>query len=93
MAKSEYRIKRTLEKNLEEVSKDFRSLLLTGSRQVGKSTLLKHLAEPNREIISFDDELSRAEATDDPALFFLNHKPPLLLDEVHRVPGIFLSIK
>ena len=93
MVDNEYRIKRTLEKNLVEVSKDFRSLLLTGSRQVGKSTLLKHLAEPNRGIISFDNELARNEAIDDPALFFLNHKPPLLLDEVHRVPGLFLSIK
>ncbi len=93
MGDNDYRIKRTQEKNLRDVCGDFRSLLLTGSRQVGKSTLLKHLAEPDRGIINFDDEVFRNEATDDPSLFFLNHKPPLLLDEVHRVPDIFLSIK
>ena len=93
MMDSGYSIKRTLEKNLIEVCSDFRSLLLTGSRQVGKSTLLKHLAGPERGIISFDDEVFRTEAAEDPALFFLNHRPPLLLDEVHRVPSLFLSIK
>ncbi len=93
MAENKYLIKRTLEKNIAELSGEFRSLLLTGSRQVGKSTLLGHLAESEREIVNFDDDVLREEATEDPSLFFFNHKPPLLLDEVHRVPDIFLAIK
>ena len=69
---------------------------MTGARQVGKSTLLKHLAmESNRDYqyITFDDPLELAQAQDEPRLFMLNHAGNLILDEVQYVPALFPVLK
>ena len=58
-----------------------RCLLLTGARQVGKSTLIKHtFPEYNRS--NFDDRLTRIQAKEEPKLFFMNNPRPLFIDEV-----------
>ena len=48
-------IKRALESNLRQASKTYKAVLLTGARQVGKSTLLKHLFQKDYKCISLDD--------------------------------------
>lgn len=67
-------------------------LLLTGARQVGKSTLLKRqFAEYNR--VTFDDKMTRLQAKEEPKLFFLNNPRPLFIDEVQKENSILEDIK
>lgn len=89
-------IKRHLEEKILEVSKSYSVLLLTGSRQSGKTTMLKALAEKEnigREYVSLDDLSIREMAKNDPALFLQIHKPPVLIDEVQYAPELFTYIK
>ncbi len=66
--------------------------LLTGARQVGKSTLLKHVfPEINRA--NFDDRLTRIQAREEPKLFFMNNPRPLFIDEVQKEIGVLEEIK
>ena len=67
-------------------------LLLTGARQVGKSTIIKHVF-PNYNIANFDDRLTRLQAKEEPRLFFLNNPTPLFIDEVQKESGILEEIK
>ncbi len=67
-------------------------LLLTGARQVGKSTLVNHVFSGfNRA--NFDDRLTRLQAREEPALFFLNNPRPLFIDEVQKESSILEEIK
>ena len=67
-------------------------LLLTGARQVGKSTLIRHaFAEYNS--VSFDDRLARLQAREEPGLFFLNNPRPLFVDEVQKEKAVLEEIK
>lgn len=69
-------------------------VLVTGPRQAGKSTLVKELAAlQNLEYISFDEISYLAAAQSDPVGFLRSLKTPVILDEIQRVPGIFLSLK
>ena len=63
-----YSIKRHIEPVLERRAKNAKAVLLTGPRQVGKSTLFKHLFQ-NVSQVTFDDDLLRAQATEDVGLF------------------------
>lgn len=66
--------------------------LITGARQVGKSTLVKHeFPEYNRA--NFDDRLTRLQAREEPGLFFLNHPCPLFIDEVQKESAVLENIK
>ena len=67
-------------------------LLLTGARQVGKSTLISHIFPAHRRV-SFDDRLTRLQAREEPKLFFLNNPCPLFIDEVQKESGILEDIK
>ena len=67
-------------------------LLLTGARQVGKSTLVKHVF-PAYHRANFDDRLTRLQAREEPKLFFLNNPRPLFIDEVQKENGILEEIK
>ena len=67
-------------------------MLITGARQVGKSTLVKHeFSEYNRA--NFDDRLTRLQAREEPKLFFLNNPCPLFIDEVQKENSILEDIK
>src|SRR5690606_900439 len=66
---------------------------LLGPRQVGKSSVLRRMADANREFILLDDPLTRAQATHDPVLFGKNLKPPVCLDEIQYVPELLSSVK
>ncbi|MBR4763002.1 MAG: ATP-binding protein [Lachnospiraceae bacterium] len=67
-------------------------LLLTGARQVGKSTLVKHVF-PEFHRANFDDKLTRLQAREEPKLFFLNNPRPLFIDEVQKENSILEEIK
>lgn len=84
---------RTLENTVRNVSSTFPVLLLTGPRQVGKTTLLQKLAEPERKIVSLDNPTLRALAKTDPELFLQRYTPPVLIDEVQYAPELFPYIK
>lgn len=78
---------------LHRMKKQFRVLLIIGSRQVGKSTLLKEKLLPDYGYVTLDDFTELGLAQKDPALFFKNHPLPVIVDEVQRVPDLFLQIK
>ena len=84
---------RTLASTIRNVSKAFPVLLLTGPRQVGKTTLLAECDRGKRNYVTLDDLDQRQLASTDPALFFQAHKPPLLIDEVQYAPQLFSVIK
>lgn len=86
-------LKRTLEETIQKASKAFPVLLLTGPRQIGKTTLLKHCAHELRSFVTLDDIDERKLAQTDPELFFKKHPPPILIDEVQYAPQIFTTIK
>ena len=85
-------IKRDIEKNVIELSKEYACLLLTGPRQVGKTTLLEHI-EANRNKVTLDDLQERALAQNDPEMFLKMHSAPLLIDEVQYAPQLFSYLK
>ena len=86
-------IKRKVEKTLIKLSKMFKVLLVTGPRQVGKSTTLKHLFGNTYNYVTLDDVLELELAKNDPKLFFRNNSLPLIIDEVQLAPGLFREVK
>lgn len=84
---------RTLESYLEAASRQFPALLVCGARQVGKTTLLRHLAGPDRTYVSLDDPLVLSLAKTDPALFLQRFAPPLIIDEIQYAPELLPYIK
>ena len=86
-------IERTVAKTIENVTETFPVLLVTGPRQVGKSTLLEKMAEPERKRVSLDNPTLRALARTDPELFLQRYAPPVLIDEVQYAPELFPYIK
>ncbi|MBR5613978.1 MAG: ATP-binding protein [Clostridia bacterium] len=87
-----YSIKRNIEEIVEKRAKNNKAILLTGPRQVGKSTLFKHLFK-NVNQVTFDDDLLLAQAEEDVGLFLLNNPTPLVIDEVQKCPSIFNRLK
>ena len=87
-------ISRNLETVVSQLTKEYPVVLLTGPRQVGKTTMLKKLMEnTNRGYVSLDDLNARNLAKSDPELFLQLHKPPILIDEVQYAPELFTYIK
>lgn len=87
-------IHRTLERKFLKMSSFFKAVLVTGARQVGKTTMLKHLAEnENRTYVSMDNQMALALAKTDPVLFFQMYKPPIIIDEIQKAPELFEQIK
>ena len=85
-------INRTLEKHIKQLSNQFKVILVTGARQVGKSTLLKH-CDPERNYVTLDDYRAREMALNDPELFLQRYKAPLIIDEIQYAPSILSYIK
>ena len=87
-----YSIKRHIEPVVARRAKNSKAILLTGPRQVGKSTLFKHLFSDVNQV-TFDDDLLLAQAAEDVGLFLLNNPCPLMIDEVQKCPSIFNRLK
>ena len=87
-------IERTIYK---EVLKKIRTkpvTVITGSRQVGKSTLCRMLVDnENFNYVSLDNIKDLATASNDPAAFLAEHKFPLIIDEVQKCPALFTEIE
>lgn len=77
---------------LQSLIQQFPAVLVTGPRQVGKSTLLQHIST-DYQYVTFDDPILVNQAQNDPTLFMLNHPGKLILDEVQYVPELFSSLK
>jgi predicted AAA+ superfamily ATPase len=87
-------LERTLRPVIEQVAEGFKVLLLTGPRQVGKSTLLQDIKEgTTRKLVSLDDLDDRELAQTDPNLFLQQNPPPIIIDEVQYAPNLFTYIK
>lgn len=84
---------RTIESLIKKTDSNFKALLLTGMRQVGKTTVLRDLASEDRTYITLDDVLSLNLAKEDAYLFFQTNKLPLLIDEIQYAPELFPHIK
>ncbi len=76
-----------------EASQQFPVLLLTGPRQVGKTTFLKHICDSGRRYVTLDDPALRTLANEDPGLFLERYKPPVLIDEIQYAPKLLPIIK
>ena len=83
---------RQLENKFLRMSKFFKAVLVTGARQVGKTTMLRHLAS-DRTYVSLDNTDALTLAKEDPKLFFMRFKPPVIIDEVQKAPELFPYIK
>ena len=85
-------IKRNIENKLIEASKQFASITIYGSRQVGKSTLIQHLF-PTIPYVTLDDIEIRDYAIRDPKGFIKYYSSPLVIDEIQKAPQLLEYIK
>ncbi|MCD4652591.1 ATP-binding protein [bacterium] len=86
-------VHRTIESFFLKASSQFPVMLVTGARQVGKTTLLQKLTDFNRTYVTLDDPIIRNLAVQDPALFMQRFTPPLLIDEIQYAPELLPYIK
>lgn len=89
-------INRTLEKTLSNYIGKYPVIMITGPRQVGKTTLLNYLSSISKQKINFislDDMIVRAQANEDPELFLRTHETPLVIDEFQYAPNLLSYIK
>lgn len=85
--------KRIAEEKVIRMSKSFKVLLVTGPRQVGKTTLLESLKSENMNYVTLDDKNKREKAKNDPKLFLEENPWPLFIDEAQKAPELFSYIK
>ena len=86
-------IDRDLQETFLQLSDDHPVVLVTGGRQVGKTTLLEQFAQKRRTRVSMADFSTRMLARQDPAAFLADHQPPLLVDDAQYAPELLASIK
>ncbi len=92
-------IERALEPLVRRYSSHFKAVVVTGPRQVGKTTMLKHMMEQDaehgfkRDYVTMDDTALRMAAQEDPALFLQRYKAPILIDEIQKAPELLPYIK
>jgi hypothetical protein len=73
-------IPRAIEPSIRSIAETFPVLLVTGPRQVGKTTLPRHVAKPPRGYVTLDDPLLRQLAVGEPALFLERFEAPVIID-------------
>ena len=86
-------INRDIDSLVLEVSGDYSAVIITGPRQVGKTTTLRRLLGEGRRYVSLDSKENRRLAATDPELFLSLHPAPVIIDEVQLAPELFPYIK
>ena len=86
-------IKREIEATIQEMLKQFKVVLVTGARQVGKTTVLENCLEDSFSYVSLENPIEASSAENDSLLFYETHSLPLIVDEVQRVPSLFQATK
>ena len=86
-------IKREAYEKIKQINDTFRVLLVTGPRQVGKTTLLTEYIPDGMSYVTLDDEVLREQAKSNPKIFLEEHPWPLLIDEAQYAPELFPYIK
>ena len=84
---------REVKERIKKINNTFRVLVVTGPRQVGKTTLLESMMPKNMTKVSLDDETLRKEAQENPKIFLDSYSTPLFIDEVQYAPQLFPYIK
>lgn len=86
-------IKRVIEKTIKKMVNEFPVIVISGARQVGKSTMLKMIKEDNMNYVTLDDLDARNLALSDPKYFLEQYSYPLLIDEIQYAPNLLPYIK
>lgn len=89
-------IKRSIEVKLKKLAKAFPVIIITGARQVGKTTLLNNLQKQEKNkinYVSLDNLSIRALAIEEPEMFLEKYKPPIIIDEFQYAPNLLSYIK
>lgn len=86
-------IKRDIESIIMQLTEEYSAIIVTGPRQVGKTTLLRHIMNSEREYVTLDDLEERKLAVNDPGMFLQIHSAPLFIDEIQYAPELFSYIK
>ena len=86
-------IKREIESTIDAMLKQGKVVLVTGARQVGKTTVLKQHLGNSFDYVSMENPRDYLLAKQDAVLFFNSHSLPLVVDEVQRVPELFSPVK
>ena len=84
--------KRNADETIHKLSKMFGAVLVTGARQVGKTTLLQEVAG-NIGYVTLDDKIQLVSAIEQSGTFFKDNPPPVFVDEVQHAPSLFPQIK
>ncbi len=84
---------RTLSKVIEKSSQGFKAIMVSGMRQIGKTTFLKHIGEKDRSYVTLDNPNDLLMARQEPRFFLQTYKPPVLIDEIQYAPEILPYIK
>ena len=84
--------KRLAEDVIHKQEKMFKAILVTGARQVGKTTMLKSI-KPDIHYITLDDMILNQSAVEEPELFLKANKPPIIIDEIQYAPNLLRYIK
>ena len=85
-------INRHSEKTVQELARMFGAVLVTGPRQVGKTTMLERLTD-GMNYATLDDPILRASAEEESVTFFKDYPPPVFVDEIQKAPALFEQIK
>lgn len=86
-------IARSLESVLRTSVNTFRAVELTGPRQSGKTTLLRHVLRDTHDYVSLDDSFAAEEARSDPRGFLSRYGAPLIIDEFQKAPELAGFVK
>ena len=84
---------REAEATLLSLMRQFKVVLVTGARQVGKTTMLQHVLPEDFRYVTLDDPRAGVLAREDPVLFFDANRLPVAVDEVQRIPELFQQVK